>query len=139
SFTARATQLRFSAGGSYTLPVILAHRDVGLSTCPGDDGYASLPAIRAAASTVAANLQATGEFGDGVYGTTIATHATHMAPIPMEPPGQVRLLGPRVQLWRVGLLTISALALLTAAGGLAKEYVTGTGHDRQGGFGVRRE
>lgn len=39
---------RFAAGTSVTLPAIAGHRDTGLTGCPGDRLYASLPRLRAA-------------------------------------------------------------------------------------------
>ncbi|BBZ78307.1 N-acetylmuramoyl-L-alanine amidase [Mycolicibacterium anyangense] len=36
----------FPAGATPTLPTIFAHRDVGNTECPGNAGYAAIPAIR---------------------------------------------------------------------------------------------
>lgn len=40
---------KYSAGTSVSLPNIFAHRDVGLTTCPGNYGYAQMSNIRAIA------------------------------------------------------------------------------------------
>jgi uncharacterized protein with LGFP repeats len=37
---------RYPAGTAVTLPTIFAHRDVGVTECPGDDGYRQLPWLR---------------------------------------------------------------------------------------------
>lgn len=42
---------KYSAGTSVNLPNIFAHRDVGLTTCPGDYGYAQMGNIRAIAKS----------------------------------------------------------------------------------------
>jgi hypothetical protein len=39
---------KFDEGESVTLPSIMGHRDLGVTSCPGDAGYARLPAIRSA-------------------------------------------------------------------------------------------
>ena len=39
---------RYPPGVTVQVPVIFGHRDVGSTECPGDDGYALLPALRAA-------------------------------------------------------------------------------------------
>ncbi|KQB83354.1 N-acetylmuramoyl-L-alanine amidase [Corynebacterium oculi] len=40
---------KYAYGTEVTLPNIFAHRDVGLTTCPGDAGYAQMDTIRAIA------------------------------------------------------------------------------------------
>ncbi len=37
---------KFEDGEGVTLPPIMGHRDLGVTSCPGDAGYARLPAIR---------------------------------------------------------------------------------------------
>ncbi|MPZ65631.1 MAG: hypothetical protein GEU83_08980 [Pseudonocardiaceae bacterium] len=41
---------RHPSGTEVRLPVLLGHRDVGHTECPGDDGYALLPGLRSAAA-----------------------------------------------------------------------------------------
>ena len=43
---------KFDDGESVTLPPIMGHRDLGVTSCPGDAGYARLPAIRAAVEPI---------------------------------------------------------------------------------------
>ncbi|MDQ3990045.1 MAG: N-acetylmuramoyl-L-alanine amidase [Actinomycetota bacterium] len=44
---------RYPRGTAVPLPVLFGHRDVGATECPGDDGYALLPGLRAAAASTA--------------------------------------------------------------------------------------
>lgn len=43
---------RYPAGTPVNLPAIFAHRDVGNTECPGDNGYAQLPRIRNRVATL---------------------------------------------------------------------------------------
>ncbi len=45
---------RYPRGTTVTVPVLFGHRDVGVTECPGDDGYALLPGLRAAAASTPA-------------------------------------------------------------------------------------
>ncbi|WP_159717022.1 N-acetylmuramoyl-L-alanine amidase [Actinomyces marmotae] len=49
-FTIRSSQ-KYEAGQVVSLPRILAHRDVGYTSCPGDVGYSRLDQIRSIAAT----------------------------------------------------------------------------------------
>ncbi|MGK2348302.1 N-acetylmuramoyl-L-alanine amidase [Actinomyces sp. W5033] len=53
-FTIKATE-KYRAGQVVTLPRVLAHRDVGYTTCPGDVGYSLMGTIRAIAQTQVTN------------------------------------------------------------------------------------
>jgi hypothetical protein len=41
---------RYPAGQAVQLPVVMGHRDVGATACPGDAGYATLPTLRSLAA-----------------------------------------------------------------------------------------
>lgn len=53
--TSQASSVKYAYGTTANLPRIFGHRDTGYTTCPGNAGYAKLPAIR---SRVAALLTA---------------------------------------------------------------------------------
>ena len=55
SFTILTTE-KYKAGQVVNLPRILAHRDVGYTTCPGDVGYSKMGQIRAVAQEQVAQL-----------------------------------------------------------------------------------
>ena len=61
---------RWPAGTVVTLPTIFAHRDTGLTTCPGDNGYARMGEIRALAKNRIAG------YGDPVLGNVEALSVT---------------------------------------------------------------
>ncbi|MCC2312902.1 DUF4214 domain-containing protein [Cellulomonas xiejunii] len=44
---------RFAAGTTVNLPVVFGHRDTAYTACPGNAGYAALPAIRSRAQKIA--------------------------------------------------------------------------------------
>ncbi|WP_027929642.1 N-acetylmuramoyl-L-alanine amidase [Amycolatopsis thermoflava] len=44
---------KYPAGTEVTLPTVFGHRDVGATECPGDAGYAQLPALRTRATELA--------------------------------------------------------------------------------------
>ncbi|MEX1134443.1 MAG: N-acetylmuramoyl-L-alanine amidase [Acidimicrobiia bacterium] len=43
---------KFEEGESVTLPPVMGHRDLGVTSCPGDAGYARLPTIRASITPI---------------------------------------------------------------------------------------
>ncbi len=53
SYTTGGGSDKYAAGTTVTIPVVTGHRDVYLTACPGDAGYATLPAIRARATALA--------------------------------------------------------------------------------------
>lgn len=59
---------KYPAGTSVTLPNIFAHRDVGLTTCPGDAGYSRMNAIRDIAAAYAKGGNSGGNPGGGNSG-----------------------------------------------------------------------
>lgn len=61
---------RYSYGQAVNLPNIFAHRDVGLTACPGDAGYAQMGKIRQIAKAKYTSLQ------NGNTGGTTTTPAT---------------------------------------------------------------
>ena len=74
----KGTDIHYSEGTSYTrysygtavrLPNIFAHRDVGLTSCPGDAGYAKMGQIRDIAASYAKSGGGTGGGGGGGGGT----------------------------------------------------------------------
>ncbi|MBC3186846.1 LGFP repeat-containing protein [Corynebacterium sp. zg-331] len=64
---------KYAYGTEVTLPNIFAHRDVGLTTCPGDAGYAQMDTIRAIAKETYDSLA-------GTLSTTEATTSGNTAP-----------------------------------------------------------
>jgi len=44
--SAGGSTVRYPAGTVVTLPTVFAHRDTGLTACPGDAGFAKMPTIR---------------------------------------------------------------------------------------------
>ena len=81
-----AGSTRFSAGTSVTLPVVMGHRQVSMTTCPGVQGYAALPALRerAAALHLGAPAAATGleltAPSSAAAGSTVQVQVTGGAP-----------------------------------------------------------
>ncbi|KQB83457.1 peptidoglycan recognition protein family protein [Corynebacterium lowii] len=82
-FDPTGTDTHYSEGTSYTkyaygteveLPNIFAHRDVGLTTCPGDAGYAQMDAIREIAKETYDSLE-------GALGTSTEASATESSAI----------------------------------------------------------
>jgi N-acetylmuramoyl-L-alanine amidase-like protein len=57
TYTTSGGSDKYAAGTTVTLPVVVGHRDVYLTACPGNAGYATLPWVRARArQLIAAGL-----------------------------------------------------------------------------------
>lgn len=67
---------KYLAGAVVDLPNIFAHRDVGLTTCPGDAGYAKMDDIRAEAKKKYDELMNSGNFPQGGRGSGASTKTT---------------------------------------------------------------
>jgi len=78
----------WAQGTRITVPVIVAHRDVVRTECPGDAGYARLPEVIDYAQQVSAAMQTAGQFGMGQNGVT-PIFATSTEPVgPHAPEGE---------------------------------------------------
>lgn len=69
---------KYPAGTQVTLPRIFAHRDVGLTTCPGEAGYAQMSRIRAIAEQTWTAITT----GTAVEDTDSTTTATNTVQVP---------------------------------------------------------
>ncbi len=54
TYTTSGGSDKYAAGTTVTLPVVMGHRDVYLTACPGNAGYATLPSVRARARQIIA-------------------------------------------------------------------------------------
>ncbi|BAU97250.1 hypothetical protein N24_2988 [Corynebacterium suranareeae] len=76
---------RYGYGQRVTLPNIFAHRDVGLTSCPGDAGYAQMDRIRQIAKTKYNSLQS-GNSGTTTPATSTKQTSTSNAPTTTNQP-----------------------------------------------------
>jgi hypothetical protein len=58
---------RYEAGTAVYLPVVMGHRDVGATACPGNAGYATLNSLRALTAAKVATRTGTPEFVRALY------------------------------------------------------------------------
>lgn len=102
-FSEGSTFTRFPLGTPVRLPRIFAHRDVGLTTCPGDAGYAQMGTIRQIAARAAQQTPAPHRDAD------TASEAPTTTTSPAQPAAPEATLSPGIELSDVPVVAQSLI------------------------------